>query len=321
MSPAELKTQMEGYLAMRQAAGYRYHLERPRLLEFIDFVIERGQLDPIRAQAAIDWACSSCRQGRFAAGKFGRAERLGVVRRFLKYLQISYPNTEAPPYGVLDAGHRPAPYLFSETDIARLLQAASQAPPRNGLRPHTLHTLLGLLASTGLRIGEAMGLTIADVRLDAEPPHLFIREAKFRKSRLVPLHSTTVAKLREYAARCRKLGFVSRDTPFFVSEKGPHPTSQRIRLWFWRLTKELEMRPADGKRWACLHSFRHTFAVSRLKEWYRQGADINTLLQHLSVYLGHVRPQDTYWYLTATPELLGTAAERFESYALPGGEL
>ena len=184
-----------------------------------------------------------------------------------------------------------------------------------------MQTLLGLLASTGMRIGEAMRLTASDVRLDQTPPHILVREAKFHKSRLVPLHPTSAAKLGEYVARRSQLGFVKDTDPFFVSERGPHPTASGVRGWFWRVVKQLEMRPTGSKRWPTPHSFRHTFAVSRLKEWYEQGANINTLLQHLSVYLGHVRPQDTYWYLTATPELLGAAADRFEDYAQPGGEL
>lgn len=318
MSPAELRTQLEGYLAMRQAVGYASPVERTRLEEFIHFVVSQGNTGPLRAQWAVDWACSSCRP-RGAAGRCGKVVRLGQARRFLKYVQASYPATEVPPPGILVSRYRPAPYLFSDQEIEQLLTVARNAPPRNGLRSHTLETLLGLLASTGLRSGEAMRLMASDVQLDSTPPCLLVRQAKFRKSRWVPLHPTTAAKLRDYRDRRSALGFHHPAEPFFVSDRGPHPTARGVRLWFWYVVLRLGMRLERDRRWPCLHSFRHTFAVRRLQAWYEQGADIQRCLNHLSVYLGHVRPQDTYWYLTATPELLLAAAERFHTYARRGG--
>jgi integrase len=192
--------------------------------------------------------------------------------------------------------------------------------PRNSLRPLVWQTLIGLLASTGLRIGEALRLTVRDVQLDTEPPHLRIVETKFRKSRLVPLHPTTAAQLCAYAKQRRALGYHALSDVFFLSETGKALTPDGVWLPFRRLTRRLGMMPRDGGRHPSLHGLRHTFAVERLREWYRAGADVQALVPHLAVYLGHVRPQDSYWYLTATPELLTAAGERFQHYAAEGGE-
>ena len=169
-------------------------------------------------------------------------------------------------------------------------------------------------------MGEAVRLTISDVQLSATPPRLLVRHTKFDKSRWVPLHSTTTARLADYFAERQKLAYDGLSDFFFVSEKGTALRISSLGRWFGQRVINLGLWPEKGKRWPSLRSFRHTFAVRRLRVWYEEGADLATLVPHLSVYLGHVSPEETYWYLTATPELLGLAAQRFYKYAVPGGD-
>ncbi len=179
--------------------------------------------------------------------------------------------------------------------------------------------MLGLLASTGLRVGEATRLQIDQVKLELDPPQLHILETKFHKSRIVPLHSSTAERLRLYHDRRADLHYDGLSDAFFVSERGQHLHHRALRGWFARLCQGLAIEPTDGGRAPCLSSFRHTFAVTRMQRWYEQGLDVQALLPHLSVYLGHVHPQESYWYLTAVPELLSAAANRFQTYAQAGG--
>jgi integrase len=197
--------------------------------------------------------------------------------------------------------------------------AAATAPPRGTLRPITLSTLIGLLASTGLRVGEAVRLTMADVCLDEEPANLRVLQTKFRKSRIVPLHPTTAAALGHYCLQRQNLGYHARSDAFLVTERSGFHCPGLLNQWFAGLTRRLGLWPTDGGRRPCLHSLRHTFAVRRLEAWHAEGRDVSALLPSLSVYLGHVRPQDTYWYLTATPTLLRLAGTRFQLDPRAGG--
>jgi integrase/recombinase XerD len=314
MTLPELELRLAAYIALRQALGYGMRAERTLLVDFVRFLHQRGELNPIRGQAAFEWATQSAHQ----RGPGGSAARLTMARRFLLHLRASYPETEVPAHGLLGTTRRRTPYLFTEAEIERLLAAAGQTGPRDSLRPHTLAAFLGLLANTGLRVGEAVRLTVADVQLWVTPPRLLIRETKFGKSRWVPLHPTTADQLGRYAARRRELAYEGLSDSFFVSEQGIALRVSSLDQWFGKLVLRLGLWPAAEKRWPCLTSFRHTFAIRRLRTWYEEGADLTTLLPHLSVYLGHVSPQETYWYLTATPELLMAAARRFQAYA--GGQ-
>jgi integrase/recombinase XerD len=214
-------------------------------------------------------------------------------------LRATYPETEAPDFGLVARSRRPTPYLFSADEIEKLPTAARQAGPGGSLRPHTLATLINLLSSTGLRVGEAVRLQAPDVRLDDHPPHLFIRETKFRKSRLVPLHATTTEMLRHYAEQRKEMGYDGLSEAFLVSEKGAPLRVSSIGHWFRKQVLQLGLWPEKGKRWPCLQRFRHTFAVRRLQTWYQEGADVQAMAPFC--LLVHLRPQESYWYLTATP--------------------
>ena len=310
MKPSELTTRMESYLTLRRAMGFPMKFQEPRLRDFVAFVEAKHTGEGIPAQLAVDWACSS-------HGGIGiRSSRLGVARGFLLHLSASLPGIEVPERRLLARWRRRKPYLFSPSEIQRLLEGASRLKPEGTLWPHTVATIIGLVASTGLRSKEPLKLKLADVQLDSDPPRLLIREAKFHKSRIVPLHATTAQKLQEYAGQRRRLEYDGKCDEFFVSEKRKHVTYTFLLKAVRSLVAEMGIQPQPRSgRFPGLHCLRHTFATQRLLGWCEQGLDVRALLPHLSVYMGHVRPVDTYWYLTATPGLLTTAAQRFAAYA------
>lgn len=188
------------------------------------------------------------------------------------------------------------------------------------MRPLTYATLIGLIASTGLRVGEAIRLTVRDIHFDADPTHLEVLQTKFRKSRLVPLHSSTADQLRLYAQERKRLHYDGLSDAFFVSEQGSHLRYDAVWQTFIGLTRRAGIRNDDGSGRPCIHGLRHSFAVGRMLDWYCRGLSVNDLLPTLSVYMGHVHPANTYWYLTATPELLNAAGESFEKFARQGGD-
>jgi integrase len=167
-------------------------------------------------------------------------------------------------------------------------------------------------------VGEAIRLQIEHVQLDREPPQLHILATKFHKSRIVPLHPSTTERLRDYREQRARLHSDAFSDAFCLSEQGQPLPSLALHHWFARLCQRLAIEPTERGRRPCLMSFRHTFAVTRVQQWYEQGRDVQALLPHLSVYLGHVHPQESYWYLTAVPELLSAAAQRFQIYAMGG---
>ena len=310
-----LDAQLVAYLSLRQALGFQMQAEKVLLPEFVAFVKAQEPNGPIRAQVALEWAC----QESIRRGPGGAARRLSIARGFLLYLQASVPDTEVPTPGLLPSPRRPKPFIFAPTQITALLEGAQASWPRGSLRPHTLSTLIGLLASTGLRVGEAIRLQVDQVKLEFDPPQLHILETKFHKSRIVPLHPSTAERLRHYHEQRAHLHYDALSDAFLVSEQGQHLSYRALRDWFTRLCQRLAITPIDGRRPPCLSSFRHTFAVTRMQRWYEQGLDVQALLPHLSVYLGHVHPQESYWYLTSVPQLLSTAAKRFETFAQTGG--
>lgn len=317
MNPNDLSVRLEGYLALRRALGFTMRAEAGLLRDFVRFVQARDLSGPITAPVAVDWACSASAR----CGAAGQAQRLRIVRVFLSHLRALIPETEIPGPELLGKVMRPKPYIYSPTEIEKLVQAALQLGPRGSLRPHTFATLIGLLASSGLRVGEAIRLTITDAQLNLDLPQLEVRETKFRKSRLVPLHASAAERLRQYTEQRRRLGYAGLCDAFFVSEQGGSLSYDAVRCTFITLARRIGIRTASGGRGPGVHALRHTFAIRRMLLWYQEGVDVRAWLPHLSVYLGHVRPETTYWYLTATPALLSAAAQCFESYAGQGGDL
>jgi integrase/recombinase XerD len=307
MKPGELVVRLEGYLALQQTLGFALKPRERLLRDFVSFADRQAEPGPVTAQTALDWACATSAR----CGATGRAGRLSVARQFLLHLSALVPGTEVPSAGLLARARRPKPFLFSSVEIQTLLMAAGKLKPANSLRPHTMQTILGLLASTGLRPSEAVRLEVGDVALDADPPRLLVRQTKFRKSRFVPLHDSAAARMRQYVQRRSDLHYDGLADAFFVSEQGRHLHFAALSRCFRHLMSELGLAARDGSRSPSLHSLRHTFAVSRLRKWQDEGADVPACVPHLAVYLGHAAIEDTYWYLTATPELLTTAGHLF----------
>jgi len=314
MTSAELPARLDDYLLLRRATGFAMQAEERLLLDFVAFVEQADKRAP-GARSAVDWVLSTaatCSPG-------WQSRRLSVVRGFLLYMSAFDPKIDVPERGLFPRAVRPKAHIYSEMEIQSLLSAARSLGPLGSLRPHTFVTLIGLLVSTGLRAGEAIRLRDEDVVLDAEStPRLYVLDTKFRKSRVVPLHPSTAEALSAYRHQRLRLGRQARSDSFFISQRGTAFRYRTVSGAFVHLAREVGLRGPAGTRGPSLHSLRHTFAVNRLLAWYRAGRDVQDCLPNLAVYLGHLKPEETYWYLTATPELLRTAATRFASYAHHG---
>ncbi len=305
------------YVAVRRALGTQLAEPAQTLRQFVTFV-ERAGSTRITTQLALRWAMTP--KGVQPATW---ARRLSMVRRFAVWWSAFDPATEVPPPRLLPARkRRRRPHIFTDEEIRRLMAAAAQRRSRTGLRGLTYTTLIGLLAATGLRPGEALMLDRSDVDLDEGI--LSIRESKFGKSRLVPITPSTRDVLQQYAIQRDALCVKPSSQAFLVAESGRRVQGSAARRMFAKLTCEIGLRHAIGpKRWGRgprLQDFRHTFATRRLVEWYRAGIDVGGELPKLSTYLGHVEVGLTYWYIEAIPELLTLATERLVKPHRPGGE-
>ena len=236
------------------------------------------------------------------------AQRLAIARGFARYLRALDPATEVPPPGVFPTRrHRPTPFLWSQRDICRLLESTRALRP--ALRAATYEALFGLLATCGMRVGEAVGLDRDDVDLQAGV--ITIRHAKFDRPRLVPLHPTVTEALSRYAAERDRLCPRPRARAFFVSSAGTRLDRSGVGKTLRKITTSLGMRTETVHPRA--HDLRHSFAVDTLIRWQRSGLSVDEHIATLSTYLGHVSPADTYWYLSASPELMGLAAQRLHT--------
>ncbi|HNC46229.1 MAG TPA: tyrosine-type recombinase/integrase [Acidobacteriota bacterium] len=307
------QARLETFLAIREALGLVSRPARILLQDFISHIESHHIPVPVPAQVIVEWATSS-------RGASGHCARLSLARLFLEHVRAFVPETIVPPKGLLATRRRPHPYLFAPEDIRRLMESPITIRPHYTLRPYLVRTLVGLLASTGIRIGEALNLRVEDVSLDSTPPFLHIRNAKFHKSRYVPLHPTVAVQLSEYASIREAFGYAALSEMFFMSEQGTALTHTSLQRTFSRLCQRLGISPINGHH-PTLHSFRHTFAVQCLVSWSERGDDIHVRLPNLAVYLGHLNPQETYWYLTATPQLLNPASLAFQRFAGQGDDL
>lgn len=297
------------YLAYRRKLGVDLTSAGPLLIQFAQYADKRGHRGPLTSQLAIRWAGLPRNASRTYL-----ARRLDIVRCFAKYRAIFDPDTEIPPSNVFGPAYRRiTPYIYTAAEISALLAAARDLTPRDGLRPHTFATLFGLLACTGLRLREALRLTRSDV--DWKRGLLTIRVSKFRKSRLVPLHPTTIQALREYARLRDRHHRKPTTNAFFLTVRGTALSRSSVQGVFLKIRRQLSWLPRGGRRYAPrIHDLRHTFACNRLVLWHKQHVDVEHRLLALSTYLGHADVRYTYWYLTAVPELLELAGARFEHF-------
>jgi integrase/recombinase XerD len=300
-----LRARAEEYLAMRRVLGFKLTTQGRHLMSFVRFCEDRSA-DRVTADLAVEWAT---RTSRGSGNEVYQARRLDVVRIFARHLQALDPATEVPPDDVLARRYlRIQPYLYSLQEIAALMTAADALRP--ALRAATWRTLIGLLAVTGMRQGEACRLLRDDT--DLETGTLVIRDSKFGKSRLVFLHLTTVAALRSYE-RARDRAFPEPEAAtFLVNSRGRPLDGHNLPHTFAPLAVTAGIRVPPGQRAPRLHDLRHVFTVVTLLDWYRDGGNVQARLPLLSTWLGHVDPKSTYWYLQAVPELLALAAGRLE---------
>lgn len=295
---------VEDYLALRRALGFAQKEDAPQLRAFARFLEGHGA-SHITLHLAMCWAQLS------PAGPARWATRLGWVRRLALHLSASDAKTEIPPPGLLPSAHRrKQPYLYTDVEVRKLLAVAQRLPSRTGLRPAAYSILIGLLAVTGLRSSEVIAIDGPDV--DLADGVITIRRTKFRKSRLVTLHASTVEALRRYVLQRDKACPQRATEAFLVGEAGRRLTKSVIEWTFAKLSRQTGLRRPADRRGPRLHDLRHRLAVTTLIRWYRSGLNVEAQLPVLSTYLGHTRVSDTYWYLTAVPELLRLAANRME---------
>ena len=300
-----LRARAEEYLAMRRTLGFKLTTQGGHLMSFVRFCEERSA-DHVTADLAIEWAT---RTSLGSGSEVYQARRLDVVRIFARHLQSLDAATEVPPDDVLARRYlRIPPYLYSPAEIAALMSAADALRPAP--RAATWRTLIGLLAVTGMRQGEACRLLRDDTDLDAGT--IVIRDSKFGKSRLVFLHPTAIAALLAYEqARDRMFPEAEAGT-FLVNSRGGPLDGGNIQHTFAVLVAAAGIQAPAGRRAPRLHDIRHAFTVATMLDWYRDGGDVQARLPLLSTWLGHVDPKSTYWYLQAVPELLALAAGRLE---------
>jgi integrase len=302
-----LREALDKYVAIRRGLGTRFRLPAIALHHFVDFIEQEGA-NFITTELALRWA-----QEPSQAQPCTWAERLGLVRRFAAWISATDLRTEIPPPGILQARRqRKAPFIYSEEEFERIMGEAAKLSSPKGLRAQTYTTLFGLLASTGLRPGEALALDVPDV--DLTDGILAIRDTKFGKSRFVPVHDSTREALAHYAEH-RDHFCPRRETEaFLVSERGKRLYQEIAAYTFAQVSQAIGLRaPMTGGRKGHgprLQDMRHTFATRRLIEWYRAGLDVGREMPRLATYLGHVHVRHTYWYIEAVPELLGLAAAR-----------
>ncbi|WP_411725638.1 tyrosine-type recombinase/integrase [Methyloglobulus sp.] len=311
-----MQTHAENYLNERRRLGFGLRSPGYSVMSFARFFDALNNQEPLTVEVMADWA----RQDQNNSGKpLTWARRLKHLRPFCRYLQQFEPRTEVPGDNIFGGvGQRLAPHIYSEREIIDLLDAArnlgSFIP---GLRGATYETLFGLIASTGLRVSEAVHLL--DTEVDLKSGRLTIRKTKFAKSRHVPIHPSTIEILKQYRSKRNLSIAVTEDTPFFISTRGRRlgrPLSLgQVHNVFISLRNQLGWINRGAHDAPRIHDLRHTFVVRRVLLWQAQGLDVDQQMLALSTYVGHAMVTNTYWYLTGIPQLMAVAAERFEFFA------
>lgn len=301
------------FIALQQQLGYKYESQSSVLYQFDQWLCERNASGPLTLELALAFATNNS-----AMSKSWCSSRYQTVRNFSEYLTIFMPDTPQLPCDALTSHRvRPPAHIYSDAELTRLLRAAQNVSRLNPLRGTTLHAMVGLAAATGMRCIEIVQLDRSDVNL--ETGILSIRQSKFRKDRLVPIHPTTRQVLRDYAV-VRDAYFATDTIPaFFINQWRKRFSRHTLGLSFYFLACQVGLREQTG-RGPHFHDLRHTFAVRRLVAWYREGRDVQAMLPLLATYMGHVHYSETAYYLSATSELLGLASERYHHFLQSVGE-
>jgi len=293
------------YLSVRQAVGFKLHSVEKCLSSYANFATARGDIR-VLSTTAIEWAAAASSENQ-------RANRLKVLIRFARFARAGDSGHEIPPDNIFCSRfNRRTPYIFTDEEVKQLILHAARLGPLNSLRPHTYSTLFGLLASTGLRISEALSLRFQDITAEG----LVIRETKFRKSRFVWLHETVVVALQNYLLR--RSNFASSDDHLFVSRRGGKLCYGIVAETFREVLKAAGIPTQQGDPKPRLHDLRHRFAVKALEASPDTRDRITRHMLALSTYMGHARLESTYWYLESTPQLMADIADLCESFTLRG---
>ena len=304
--------QVEEYIAYKRALGYLITIEAAELKRFARFAQDHGHEGALTVDLALDWVTEKQHHTRWY-----KARRLETIHSFAKYALAIDAETQIPPLGVFGKCHgKTVPYIYTTHEVTLLMDQAEKLLSPDGLRGVTIATAIGLLWSTGLRVSEACGLLKDDV--DYCNMEIHIRKTKFNKERYVPIHDTVSDALKSYETYRDKILPNSTEPHFFLSTGGQTLSLRNFENGFTVIRNCLL---TDGKlnwdrRAPRLADLRHTFACRTILQWFKEGVDVNHKLLLLSTYLGHVKPSDTYWYLTGTPELLAEATKRFENFSL-----
>ena len=306
--PENMVSRVQRYLAYRRSLGYVLREEGRMLLDFGRYADRVGHRGALTLELVLRWARLPSR-----AQPCYWARRLQVVRCLAKYLALFEPRTVVPPNRILGRAFvRRTPHIYSSQELAQLLWAARRLPPRGSVRPHTYFTLIGLLACTGLRLGEAVRLGVDDVNLQTGV--ITVRQSKLHQLRMVPLHASAIKPLLRYHRQ--RHAAVPKAKTFFVSLRGSGLATKTVAGTFRHLAAGLKGR--GSRPHPRLTDLRHTFSCRVLLKWSRRQRDLDHDLLLLMHYLGHRKIGHTYWYLTGVPELFAQAAARFEN-CLPLG--
>lgn len=304
---------VQQYLNDRRQLGYELTGPATELMRFARYADARHHVGPLTQELILGWT----REHVLRTSAVTAAQRLEIVRPFAAYYRQFEPATDIPPPGTLGRGHRRlVPHIYTDEAVVQLLRATERLTPYAGLRPLTYRTLFGLIAAAGLRLSEAVNLTVSDVDLDAGT--VAIRETKFRKSRNLPVHSSVIQALSRYRESRDHCHARDGEASFFVSLSGAALPKRTVENVFRRMQPRLGWRARGDYPAPRVHDLRHTFAVRRLQRWREEGQSIDQAMFWLCTYLGHAKISDTYWYLTGIPELMDTIGARFEHFAKPG---
>lgn len=309
-----ISRQIEEYISYKKALGYQIKIESQELRRFASFTVSIGQEGSLTKDLAFQWATLKPDYSRWYM-----ARRMETIQTFAKYICVFDPLAQMPPKGVFGKCHgRTTPYIFTEQEICILIQASANLFSPDGLRTKAISTAIGLLWSTGMRPNEVCKLMDSDV--DLKNSLITVRETKFSKSRVIPIHETTISKLRSYVSDRDNLRKDFSELHFFITTdsrklalRNLESAFQVIRDQILKDKKEWDRRPPR------LYDIRHTFACNTLLRWLKNGANIDLKILYLSTYLGHVKVADTYWYLTGTPELLQLTSRSFEKHFYEDG--
>jgi integrase len=300
----------DDYIQLRRGLGYHSPSQERALRAFARYLDRDGHDGPIPLESSLDWATSTA-----STDPCNPARRLTTVRGFLRHLAAVDGATEVPAPGLLGpTGHRTPPHVYSDHEIGDLLHATAGLAPAGGLRPRCYATLFGLLACTGLRICEALALACGDV--DLTGAMLTVRAGKRGRTRLVPLHPSALAPLRDYATeREHRYGPPGDGAAFFRTDRSDRVSYNAAHSTFIVLRRRLGWTAASRTRAPRVHDLRHRMVVRRIQAWHANDVNVDAKIAVLATYLGHVEVRDVYWYMSAVPELMSIVADRFEAFA------